>query len=295
MYKSKHYNFITTPIFNILEESVIACRDIGDGIETQTISEYILQTTFLKMTGASEQKLKCICWELATNDYEYRYQYLNKDYVECSKYKDKNAIYKDLIEEIRKLEDEKYKFYNVLHFSYGDEIEYFLKSEFINKKPIHIKVYINDPYIENNHIKKEQLPLHGAYLDETINPLSALKRIYKKDIFFKKTTKFMYEGDSYDYASISQFQMDNIEIETFVKWNDKGNREKYIDIYFEEETIRLDSFNKSVINLTTKEVLYKNDEERMYKHYLNAFKDFETNNNNKTDSLKLNYQILRGA
>ena len=109
MYKSKHYNFITTPIFNILEESVIACRDIGDGIETQTISEYILQTTFLKMTGASEQKLKCICWELATNDYEYRYQYLNKDYVECSKYKDKNAIYKDLIEEIRKLEDEKYK------------------------------------------------------------------------------------------------------------------------------------------------------------------------------------------
>lgn len=199
------------------------------------------------------------------------------------------------LEEIRKLEDEKYKFYNVLHFSYGDEIEYFLKSEFINKKPIHIKVYINDPYIENNHIKKEQLPLHGAYLDETINPLSALKRIYKKDIFFKKTTKFMYEGDSYDYASISQFQMDNIEIDTFVKWNDKGNREKYIDIYFEEETIRLDSFNKSVINLTTKEVLYKNDEERMYKHYLNAFKDFETNNNNKTDSLKLNYQILRGA
>lgn len=104
MYKSKHYNFITTPIFNILEESVIACRGIGDGIETQTISEYILQTTFLKMTGASEQKLKCICWELATNDYEYRYQYLNKNYGECSNYNDKNAIYNDLIKAIIKLD-----------------------------------------------------------------------------------------------------------------------------------------------------------------------------------------------
>lgn len=104
MYKSKHYNFIITPIFNILEESVIACRGIGNGIETQTISEYILQTTFLKMTGASEQKLKCICWELATNDYDYRYQYLNKNYGECSKYKDKNDIYTDLIKAIIKLD-----------------------------------------------------------------------------------------------------------------------------------------------------------------------------------------------
>lgn len=199
------------------------------------------------------------------------------------------------LEEIRKLEDKKYKFFNILHFAYGDEIEYFLNSDLSKEKPINIKVYINDPYIEDNHIKNEQLPLHGSYLDETINPLSALKRIYGEDIYYKKTTKFMFEGDKYDYASISEFQMDNIEINTLVKWNDRGNREKYIDIYLEDETIRLDSFNKSVINLTTKEALYKNDEERMYKHYINAFKDFEINNDNKTESLKLNYQILRGA
>lgn len=199
------------------------------------------------------------------------------------------------LEEIKKLEDEKYHFYNILHFSFGDEIEYFLSSKYLSQKPLHIKVYINDPYIENNHIKKEQLLLNGSYLDETINPLSALKRIYQKDIFYKKTTKFMYEGDKYDYASISQFMIDDLQIDTFVKWNDKDNREKYIDIYFEDETIRLDSFNKSVINLTTNEVLYKTDEERMYKHYINAFKDFEKVKDNKKESLKLNYQILRGA
>ena len=89
--------------------------------------------------------------------------------------------------------------------------------------------------------------------------------------------------------------MGDVIIDTFVKWNDEGNRNKYIDLYYENEVIRLDSINKSVINLTSNEVLYKNDEERMYKHYLNAFKDFEKNNDNKKESLELNYQILRGV
>ena len=89
--------------------------------------------------------------------------------------------------------------------------------------------------------------------------------------------------------------MDDIQIDTLVKWNDKGNKEKYIDIYLEDETIRLDSINRKVINLTTNEVLYEADEERMYKHYLNAFKDYEKVKDNHKESLKLNRQILRGA
>ena len=59
-----------------MRETVTACTGIGDGVETQSLCEYVLQTTFLKMTGASEQKLKCICWEIATYDYEYRHRYL---------------------------------------------------------------------------------------------------------------------------------------------------------------------------------------------------------------------------
>lgn len=98
-----HYKFITTPISEILKESVDACNSIGNGMEVQPLSEYVLQTTFLKMTGASEQKLKCLCWEMANRDYEYRYEYLSsKNYGECSSYKDKNCVYKDLIGEIKK-------------------------------------------------------------------------------------------------------------------------------------------------------------------------------------------------
>lgn len=105
MQNNYHSKFILSPILNILKETVTACIGIGDGIETQSLSEYVLQTTFLKMTGASEQKLKCICWEIATYDYDYRYRYLKKNYGECSRYEDKNNIYSDLAAIILKIDD----------------------------------------------------------------------------------------------------------------------------------------------------------------------------------------------
>ena len=100
---NSHDRFILTPILNILRDTVNACAGIGNGLESQSLCEYVLQTTFLKMTGASEQKLKCICWEMATNDYGYRYKYLKKNYGECSSFSDKNKIYKDIVGMISKL------------------------------------------------------------------------------------------------------------------------------------------------------------------------------------------------
>ncbi|MDB4920046.1 hypothetical protein [Mucilaginibacter sp.] len=55
------------------------------------------------MTGFQEQKMKCICWELATDDYEYRYKrFSQKPLGECSSYDEKKIIYKDLLELIKK-------------------------------------------------------------------------------------------------------------------------------------------------------------------------------------------------
>lgn len=81
-----------------MEEAVAASAGIGNGIETYPLCDYIMQSVFLKMTGFQEQKMKCICWELATNDYEYRRVLLgNEDNLgECSSLKSKNAIYKRL-------------------------------------------------------------------------------------------------------------------------------------------------------------------------------------------------------
>lgn len=102
---SKHTDFILSPITSILKEIVSANRAIGNGIETYPLSEYIMQSVFLKMTGFQEQKMKCICWELATDDYEYRYKRYSKNPLgECSSYQDKKEIYKDLTDLIKKLD-----------------------------------------------------------------------------------------------------------------------------------------------------------------------------------------------
>ena len=98
-----HSDFILSPITEILEDAVSANAGIGDGIETYPLYDYVMQSVFLKMTGYQEQKMKCICWDMATHDYEYRYKrYTLKTLGECSAYDEKKIIYKDLIDQIKK-------------------------------------------------------------------------------------------------------------------------------------------------------------------------------------------------
>lgn len=99
---NNHTEFILSPITNILNDVVSASAGIESGIETFPLCDYVMQSVFLKMTGFQEQKMKCICWEIATNDYEYRYKFTKIPLGECSNYKDKLDIYKDLIEQIKK-------------------------------------------------------------------------------------------------------------------------------------------------------------------------------------------------
>lgn len=96
-----HKKFILSPIKDILEEGISASIGIGDGIEAYPLCDYVMQSVFLKMTGAQEQKMKCICWELASNDYEYRYYRFTLNKLgECSNSKEKKEVYKDLVEQI---------------------------------------------------------------------------------------------------------------------------------------------------------------------------------------------------
>lgn len=95
--------FIYTPIETIMEEAVCACASLGGGIETFPVSEYVFQSLFLKMTGSQEQKLKCICWYIASFDYKFRYDYLDKykDLHQFSSLGDKTFVFgfiKDFIQ-----------------------------------------------------------------------------------------------------------------------------------------------------------------------------------------------------
>lgn len=104
MYTDIHTDFILTPIRAILEQGINAAQSIPYGIDSFPMSEYYLQSLFLRMCGASEQKMKCILWQMATDDYQYRYKYLNyRELGECSTYASKNRVFQDLISQIAKL------------------------------------------------------------------------------------------------------------------------------------------------------------------------------------------------
>lgn len=106
MKNEKYTKFITTPIFKILEDCANATKGIEDKIDNYPLCEYIMQTTFLKMTGASEQKLKCILKVIAANDFEFLdTKFLNNRYGECSNLKAKKDVFKDLKNQILKLEN----------------------------------------------------------------------------------------------------------------------------------------------------------------------------------------------
>ena len=101
----KHTDFILSPITRILSETVTACVGVGDGMGTSTISEHVMQSLFLHMTGFQEQKMKCICWELATYDYEYRYQRFKQSPLgECSTYREKNQVINDIVSCSKKID-----------------------------------------------------------------------------------------------------------------------------------------------------------------------------------------------
>ena len=186
----------------------------------------------------------------------------------------------------------KENYYNSLHFSFGLEIDYFINN--IGLTPNKVYCFISDNYILNYKIKREALPLCGSYLDETINPLSALGRMLGYNIKFISCKKEKYSDDIYDYHSISNFKVENIPIDIEVLWNNHKSQ-KYIDLYYDNYIIRLDSMNQSVINLTTKEVLFSGLGDRMTNHYIGVFNDFIKNGSNYDISIKLHEELLKGV
>ena len=138
---SKHRDFILMPIDKILKEAIFATNAVGFTIKAYPLYDYIMQSIFIKMIGFQEQKLKCIVWELATDDYDYRYRKLSNKLGECSSYKDKNEIYKDMIETIKEC-------------SSDFEIKGFLdKKDFMDSIENNIVTIFNNSHLANFKLK----------------------------------------------------------------------------------------------------------------------------------------------
>ena len=104
MIRDEHQAYIRSDLSNIMKEVVRSSNHLGCGMEFEAVNGYLLQSLFLQMTGAQEQKMKCICWELATDDLKYRYEryYKGWNLSECSTLKDKSQVYEDLVSAIKK-------------------------------------------------------------------------------------------------------------------------------------------------------------------------------------------------
>ena len=103
----KHKDFILTPLSSLIEKTLCPLDLYKGQVCNNIMKEYILQTLFMKLTGCMEQKAKCILWDIATYDFEYRRDFLlnNSQQGEYSKYNSKNMVYKTLIKRVKKIDD----------------------------------------------------------------------------------------------------------------------------------------------------------------------------------------------
>ena len=72
----KHKDFILTPLSSLIEQTLRPLDLYKGQICNYIMKEYVLQTLFMKLTGCMEQKAKCILWDIATHDFEYRRDFL---------------------------------------------------------------------------------------------------------------------------------------------------------------------------------------------------------------------------
>ncbi len=127
--------FIKTKLSTILEDCIVRVNNIDNHMDFFLLNEFILQTVFLKLTGAQEQKFKSMQWEWGSMDLDYRDEILRD--------KDKTDVYPKQIK----------------YSTYGD------KASFINKIYNKISSMIK---LENNILCNDDgNHLNDRFINET--------------------------------------------------------------------------------------------------------------------------------
>lgn len=169
-----HTDFIISDIFDVVDDAIMSTSSIGQNIAHYSLCEYLFQSVFLRLTGYQEQKLKCILWEIASDDLDFRYKYLSGSVKvnECSQLSDKNIVYNILK---KTLEDKNHP------FLFPDEIE-------INRQISEIK---------DNLISKLETSVFRKWLPREYSRFIEFSSNirYKRDGYF--TLKSIFGGDNY--------------------------------------------------------------------------------------------------
>lgn len=169
-----HTDFIISDIFDVVDDAIMSTSSIGQNIAHYSLCEYLFQSVFLRLTGYQEQKLKCILWEIASDDLDFRYKYLSGSVKvnECSQLSDKNVVYDTLK---KTLEDKNHP------FLFPDEIE-------INRQISEIKDNLISKF--ETSVFRKWLPREYSRFIEFSSNIR-----YKRDGYF--TLKSIFGGDNY--------------------------------------------------------------------------------------------------
>ena len=169
-----HTDFIISDIFDVVDDAIMSTSSLGQNISHYSLCEYLFQSVFLRLTGYQEQKLKCILWEIASDDLDFRYKYLigSVKVNECSQLSDKNIVYNILK---KALEDKNHP------FLFPDEIE-------INRQISEIKDNLISKF--ETSVFRKWLPREYSRFIEFSSNIR-----YKRDGYF--TLKSIFGGDNY--------------------------------------------------------------------------------------------------
>jgi hypothetical protein len=217
---NNHNEFILSPITDVLTDVVSASAGIGNGIETFPLCDYVMQSVFLKMTGFQEQKMKCVCWELASRDYEYRYEFTKSPLGECSSYSEKQGIYKGLVEQIKKLQSK----FDVAKDIDRDDI---LSTTVSEVKSIfngtNLSVWAQNSFTEYgkilNEIEKKHFATDGNSLFTEMKTGSSLKTIYK-DHLYRHRNRVAHNTQSYqqNLPTLNTLVREDYKYENYFIW-----------------------------------------------------------------------------
>lgn len=86
-----------TPLSAILKTATESMAAMGDGMQCYPVADWVMPTVFLRMTGAQEQKLKCIYWDLGSMDLERRFHRILEKLGDMSCYDEKKDLCTDLV------------------------------------------------------------------------------------------------------------------------------------------------------------------------------------------------------
>ncbi len=163
----------------------------------------------------------------------------------------------------------------IFHWQHANEV-LFIKKYYPNiKKATYIKTEIYDPYtINKKFIKKEKIPLHGAWFDSGVNALSMMSLFIDiNDYTMDKKVNFIDPKSNLPYYANRTYKQKNLYYSILVNWRYHKNY-KRTRIKLDDKMIKIIHHLEEVYE--NNHLIYKsNERERLSSHYHNYFKDFK--------------------